>query len=225
MSKEIVIPAWIQSHPAPAFGTWGNEDAPGILRLDPQGNIELLTGREPGLKSPEEHFDGFICLGVPARVRGPRLWALLAGAGQALLQKIHGGHCAELQDNGELHGELTPAAEKARGDLQDLLTALGEDDEADVVARHDLPAHLFDCGAGLAERWPGDEPLDAAVARLLAELQAEAQRAGRHFHGLNAGELRRVLLAEAADLAEDEDRQDELGPEHLAALAAIEAEA
>jgi hypothetical protein len=225
MSKEIIIPNWIKDHPAPAFGTWGNEDAPGVLRLDRHGSLDLATGREPGLRSEEEHFDAALCFSIPPRVRGDRLWKLLNGGGQALLQQIHAGHSVEIQDNHERRGELTEPAEEARQELQGLLDDLGEDDEADVVARHELPEHLFDSGAGLTGRWPGDEPLDAAVARLLAELDAESKRNGTFFQDLNAAELRRVLLAEVADMAEDEDRQDELGPEHHAALAAEQAEA
>ncbi len=225
MSKEITIPAWIQAHPAPAFGTWGHEDAPGVLQLHPNGSLDLATGRKAGVWSPEEHFDVLICFSIPPRVCGDRLWKLLTGAGQSLLQQIHAGHSVEPQDNGELRGELTPAAEEAHRELQDLLNALGEDDEANVVACHELPAHLFDHGPGLTGRWAGDEPLDAAVERVMAELDAESKRDGTFFHGLSAAELRRVLLAELADLAEDEDRQDELGPEHRAALAAEQAEA
>lgn len=225
MSKEIIIPAWIHTHPAPAFGTWGNEDAPGVLRLDRHGGLELVTGRQPGVWSWEEGNDAVLCFSIPPRVRGDRLWKLLNGDGQALLQQIHAGHSVEIQDNHEPGGELTPAAGKAREELQALLNALGEDDEANVVARHELPEHLFDSGVGLTGRWPGDEPLDAAVARLLAELDAESNRDGTYFQGLNAAELRRVMLAEAHDLAEDEDRQDELGPDHFAALAAEQADA
>lgn len=219
MSKEIIIPAWIHTHPAPAFGTWANEDSPGVLRLHGGGAVDLATGREPGLRSPEEHFDAVLCFSIPPRVRGKRLWNLLNGDGQALLQQIHAGHSVEPQDNGELRGELTEPAEEARQELQGLLNGL-EDDEANVVARHEFPEYLFDSGAGLTGRWPGDEPLDAVVARLLAELDAESKRNGTVFHGLDASELRRVLLAEAADAAEDEDLRDELGPEHFAALAA-----
>lgn len=211
---QIEIPAWIKDHPAPAFGTWGPDgrDVPGVLQLDRAGNLTVLTGLEPGVLTWPAQFDAELWLYIPPRVPGRKLWDLLSGPGQELLKQIHQGHSVDV-DNHELKGELTAEAATARKQLQAELDALGDGDLVEVVARHELPEFLFD-PEGLAARWPGHEPLEAAVARLIEELLSQ----DAFFHGLNARELRRVLIAEVKLMQED-GRASELGAQHLAAIA------
>jgi hypothetical protein len=175
---------------------------PAFVAIEEDGDVWADEARSGNGVPADVWHQRTLRLTVPADVDGQKLADYLERGGRALLERIHAGHEVDWDGSNRV-GKLTDDARDAIEQIE------REMDDLPRVEVWTASEWLWGGNNDLQEHWPAGMSLDEAVEKV-----NECIAFNEHFV---RGDVRRVLLDEAARMFYDGDALDKC---HLDALAA-----